>query len=90
MDGQPFSVYVPNSDKINGKNFLRANRQFVFFPENIGEEEKKVFTAADVLFSPENIGEEQKKGLYVRRCPSKKIKGQLTCWSMRLLLLLFR
>ena len=48
--------------KINGQIFPRANRQFVFFPENIGEEQKK--KGFHVRICPvflENIGEEQKK-----------------------------
>ena len=53
---------MPKSAEINGQIFTRANRQLVFCPENIGEEQKKkIFTSSDVLFSPANVGEEQKK-----------------------------
>ena len=52
---------MPNSAEIKGGIFPRTNQQFVLSAENIGEEQKKVFTSSDVLFSPENIGEEQKK-----------------------------
>ena len=69
---------MPKSVKINGPIFPHANRQLVFFPENIGEEQKKVFTSADVLISSENIGEEPKRGLYTLKCPTrKKLKGHM-------------
>ena len=70
--GQGWATFFSLHAKIgwNGQIFSRANRQFVFFPENTGQEQKKGLHVRRRPVFLENISEEQKmKGRYVRRCP---------------------
>ena len=67
---------MPKAAKINGQIFPRANRQFAFFPENIDEAQKSIFTSADPLFSPKISMKSKKKMVFTSAdVLQKQLKG---------------